>query len=210
MKLQYDQISRTDHPAQIDLRHGFLINNFCENSDSDPMAPTKALIARDESTKTVWRRDAEPIPSSIATDPRSTTSETGLTDTRKSAPLYKVLFAIAGAIAVTVVTLYGATDFLVRWRQQKADLKHAEQQELEKMKEKVRQKVWIRIAKEDPEIFVEKIILRKDPRSSERLAAITVLSRANPGWVKAHEELLSGIEFHNETILEGLGEDSHA
>ena len=86
------------------------------------MAPTKALIARDESTKAVWRRDAEPIPSSIATDPPSATSETGLTDTRKSAPLYKVLFAIAGAISVTVVMLYGATDFLVRWRQQKADL----------------------------------------------------------------------------------------
>jgi hypothetical protein len=77
------------------------------------------------------------------------------------------------------------------------------------MKEKVRQKVWIRIAKEDPEVFVEKIILRKDPRSSERLAAMTVLSSANPGWVKAHRELLSGIEFHNGTILEGLGEDSH-
>jgi len=182
------------------MRHGFLINNFCRNSDSDPMAPTKALIARDESTKAIWRRDAEPIPSS--------TSETGLTDTRKSAPLYKVLFAIAGAISVTVVMLYGATDFLVRWRQQKADLKHAEQQELEKMKEKVRQKVWIRIAKEDPEVFVEKIILRKDPRSSERLGAMNVLSSANPGWVKAHEELLSGIEFHNGTTLEGLGEDS--
>ena len=172
------------------------------------MAPTKALIARDISTRSIWRRDAASSASGVARD-TPLEAETAVTETGKSAPLWRVLLAIAGSISVTLITAYGVTDFLVRWRQKTADDKYAEQQSQKEKQGKVReQKAWARIAKKDPEIFVEKVILRKNPGSSERRTAIAVLFVANPQWVNGHKMLLSGIEYRNGTTLEGLGNES--
>jgi hypothetical protein len=178
------------------------------NFGTDPMAPTKALIARDISTRSIWRRDAASTGSGVARD-TPLEAETAVTETGKSAPLWRVLLAIAGSISATLVMAYGVTDFLVRWRQKNADDKYSEQQSLKEKQGKVReQKAWARIARKDPEIFVEKVILRKNPGSSERRTAIAVLFVANPQWVNGHKMLLSGIEFRNGTTLEGLGNGS--
>lgn len=158
------------------------------------MAPTKALRAR----------DAAPSASAVTTDKRLPTT----IDAEQSAPLWKVLLALAGAFSVTFVMAYGVTDFLVRWRQKKVDDEYAEEQELRRAKGELQQRAWRGVAKKNPEIFLEKVVLRKNPGSTERRAAIRALLVANPEWAKENRILLSGIQFRNGTTLTQVKEDS--
>jgi len=50
------------------------------------------------------------------------------------------------------------------------------------------------------------VMLRKNPGSAERRAAMSVLFVNNPEWVAEHKMLLSGIEFQNGTTLQVLGD----
>lgn len=163
------------------------------------MSPTKAHVIGDKVSKSVRRRDT----SAVSTDAPAT----GLTDTgKKSAPLWEVLLALTGTISLTIVMLYGIPEFFIRWRQKKADDEHAEKLLEDKQKLERRKKAEVRLAKKNPVVFVEKVILRKNSGSAERRAAMSVLFVNNPEWVAEHKMLLSGIEFRNGTTLQVLGD----
>ena len=167
------------------------------------MAPTKALVERDDVSKSVRRRDTTSPRSAMSTDAPAT----GVTDIgKKSAPLWEILLALTGTISMTIVMLYGIPEFFIHWRQKKADGEHAEKLLEDKQKLERIKKAEVRLAKKNPVVFVEKVILRKNPGSAERRAAMSVLFVNNPEWVAEHKMLLSGIEFQNGTTLQVLGD----
>jgi hypothetical protein len=167
------------------------------------MAPTKALVARDGASKSVRRRDATSSRSGVSIDAPAT----GVTDAgKKSAPLWEVLLALTGTISVTIIMLYGIPEFFIRWRQKKADDEYADKLLEDKEKLERKQKGEVKLAKKYPVLFVEKVILRKNPGSAERRAAMSVLFVNNPEWVEEHKMLLSGLEFRNGTTLQALSD----
>jgi len=102
------------------------------------------------------------------------------------------MFRWAGRLAILVAGCYGVSDWLISSKQRRVD-ERAEELERVKdagMKLRVRQKAWGQFARTDPERFLEKVVLKKEPASSERRASLTFLYVANPEWARENRARL--------------------
>lgn len=100
-------------------------------------------------------------------------------------------------VALVVTMGYGISDFLIRLRQNHVNNKAAEREFIKEVKkqEMEQQETWAKIAKTYPDLYLEKVAMRRRPKSAERRAALKVLYVENPEWVREHLDLVEEVAF---------------
>jgi hypothetical protein len=100
-------------------------------------------------------------------------------------------------VALVVTMGYGISDFLIRFRQNHVNNKAAEREFRKEVKkqEMEQQETWAKIAKTYPDLYLEKVVMRRRPKSAERRAALKVLYVENPEWVREHLDLVEEVAF---------------
>jgi len=117
------------------------------------------------------------------------TSESGESNVWNT--VFNVIAAV-GNVTLGLILAYGITDFLIRWRQSKANEEARERQmkDEDEKEQRIRRKALAKLAQMDPQMFIDRIVLDKEPDSEEREKAIQFLTIANPEWAKKHSTLL--------------------